>query len=229
LWSDAGANARRYLHQRGLNDDTLQRYRLGYLASDRTEAPEAWGLPPHAGKVWLPHGILIPHLIKKDLWGANIRRYRATPKYLKVRGSRVCLFGADSVRDAELGLLCEGEFDCMLLNQELGDALGAATFGSAANPADLRQWGAHLARLSLILLAYDNDQAGDIAASRLTSGRPVYSFHWPDGKDATDFYLSGGDLWAEVRRNVDFGDIDTWETEWRTTEALMRLFMAPAP
>jgi hypothetical protein len=49
-----------------------------------------------------------------------------------------------------------------------------------------------------------------LGLGRLTSGWPVYSFHWPEGKDATEFILSGGDVWAEIKKFIDFAHLLEW-------------------
>ena len=59
-----------------------------------------------------------------------------------------------------IGFLCEGEFDCMIVQQELGDILGAATLGSSAIKLNLVDWGPYLMGLKTILVSFDNDPAG---------------------------------------------------------------------
>ena len=44
LWSSRGRDIRWYLNSRGLSDDTLHRYRIGYNPSELFESMEAWGL-----------------------------------------------------------------------------------------------------------------------------------------------------------------------------------------
>src|SRR5215210_1255611 len=46
LWSKGGARARSYLYERGLNEDTLRCWVVGYIPEERYEDPEAWGFTP---------------------------------------------------------------------------------------------------------------------------------------------------------------------------------------
>ncbi|MHB2021023.1 MAG: hypothetical protein ACYCW6_29145, partial [Candidatus Xenobia bacterium] len=60
------------------------------------------------------------------------------PKYRHVKGSQPILFGSDTLQGRETALLCEGEFDAMLLAQEAGDLVGVATLAVRA-PASVRR------------------------------------------------------------------------------------------
>jgi len=95
-------------------------------------------------------------------------------------------------------VLCEGEFDGLLVWQEAGDLVDVAALGSASTrptPAHLipllgaRHW----------LLAADCDIAGERAAkmwgeytARVVRRRPLL------GNDLTDFWRAGGDLRAWI-------------------------------
>lgn len=78
LWSPSGELALRWLRARGLKDDILQRFHLGYHPQDTFEPLADWGLPdPDDGQrhaVWLPRGIVIPCLELDQLWYLKIRR-----------------------------------------------------------------------------------------------------------------------------------------------------------
>ena len=88
LWATAGPNAeaaaraRQWLAGRGLNDDTLRAWKIGYHAAETWEDRKAWGLPvetnaetgktPRAFKI--PRGIVIPCETGGRLWYLKIRR-----------------------------------------------------------------------------------------------------------------------------------------------------------
>src|SRR5438067_4287807 len=57
LWSDAGVQARRWLAERGLTEESVRRWNLGYQPADIWENPAPWGL--EGDRIWLPHGIVI--------------------------------------------------------------------------------------------------------------------------------------------------------------------------
>jgi DNA primase len=188
LWSDAGARARAWLMQRGLTDDTVRHWRLGFNPRDQ----KLCGL-------WLPRGIVIPCLVAGELWYVKVRRAGGQPKYTQVSGGRIALFGADTLAGRDVAVVAEGEFDAMLLHQEAGDLAGLVTLGSAsARLPDV--WVPYLLGLHKLLVAYDADAAGaegvtmwEALSARTQRLMPLA------GKDVTEFYLSGGDLRAWVR------------------------------
>lgn len=199
LWGGEGESARAYLRRRGLKEATIRRYRLGYLAETRRERGEVWGLPEQSGWVWLPRGITIPVIEGGRLWSINLRRATGRPKYVRVKGSRGALFGAENLLRAEMGLLCEGEFDAMLLDQEAGPRLGAATLGSASQRLDTALWGWFLLAPREVLVCYDNDAAGEAGARGLLKlGRRLRQVRLPPGpwKDIGEFMRQGGDVRA---------------------------------
>jgi DNA primase len=202
MWSPDGQAALNYLHKRGLKDGTIKRYRLGFCPYDKYEQADVWGYALESSKVWLAKGITIPNINRETLWSINIRRPDSTPKYIKVKGSRNALFGANNLVGADVGLLCEGEFDCIIADQEIGDAIGVATLGGASQRLDLATWGPYLMRLQTIFVVYDSDSAGVRGAEDLAHlGNRLKRITLPDGnwKDINDYILAGGDLWAWLK------------------------------
>ena len=192
LWSDEGARARDYLHRRGLQEDTILQFLLGYLGEDLRDDAEAWGLE---GKpVWLPRGITIPWVVDGFTWAVKVRRPKGRPKYVAARGSAPTIFGADKMAGRDTLVLAEGEFDAMLLWQEARDLVDVATLGNATRGIDPRAT-LRLLRASTILVAYDADDAGRQGARKLgaASGR-MRPLELPPGHDLTDYHLAGGGL-----------------------------------
>jgi DNA primase len=183
-----------WLHKRGLTDKTIKRYELGFT---------------HGGQVsghGVPKGITIPCSVAGVLWYCKIRTASNEPseKYKHVTGSKpLAIYGADDFIPGQPALFCEGEFDCMIAHQVLGDVLPCATFGSCKNLPDLATWGDCFLPLKAALVTYDNDQPGQEGAQRAVDllGRRGKAAPLPDGdwKDLTDFYLAGGDLWAWIK------------------------------
>jgi hypothetical protein len=65
--------ARAYLHGRGLDDETLRAWRIGFQPEERRrDSAERWGFPAQAdgrpGWVRIPRGIVIPWLLDGQLW-----------------------------------------------------------------------------------------------------------------------------------------------------------------
>lgn len=197
LWSDIGAKARGYLHRRGLTDETIHTWRLGYQTQDAIEPAATWGLD---GKpLHIARGIVIPWHFNDQLWQIKIRRPGDHPKYAAVKGGHPVIFGAHTLT-LPVAALVEGEFDAMLLHQESGFIVGVSTLGSASKALDPRAL-LPLLTLDRILVAYDGDSEGQRGADRLASlsariGRvQIPSPH----KDVTELYQAGYRLrdWIE--------------------------------
>jgi len=190
LWSEAGKRAREWLHGRGLRDDTLRAWRIGYQARDGRIA----GL-------YVPRGIVIPCLVGGAPHYVKVRRPvppLSGAKYQQVAGGRPALYGVDNLAGQAAVVICEGELDALLLWQEARDLADVVAIGSASTRPD------PLTLLPLVgaerwLVATDVDAAGERAAmawgeysARVTRLRP------PQGNDVTDFWQAGGDLRAWV-------------------------------
>jgi DNA primase len=188
LWTDAGARARAWLNARGLEDGTLEHWRIGYNPADR-----------HIAGLYVDRGIVIPCQADGRTWYVKVRRPMGEPKYRKVRGSRTGLFGAATFQDQQVAVLTEGEFDAMLLWQAARDLAAIGTLGSAGDRIDLAVWARYLLPVPVWLIAYDADEAGARGAAWWTefSGRPrriaVPRLREGD-KDITDFWKAGGNL-----------------------------------
>jgi len=194
LWSDHGKRALEYLHGRGLKDDTLRSpfFRVGY--SDGRKIND----------IWVDRGIVLPCFSVGQDSQVDYVDYikirhsaKELPKYRKLKGGQKGLFGAEMVRGSDIVIVTEGEFDCMLLNQEAGDLVGVCTLGSATDRFDWGRHGRYIGFAKWFLIAYDIDDAGEKGAEawQAVSGR-VKRIKIPDGKgkDITDAWKSGVNL-----------------------------------
>lgn len=206
LWSDDGVKALAWLHKRGLKDETIKRFHLGFNPVERH-------------KPFVDRGITIPCFVGGNLWYVKIRRPAGDPKYRCVGGSRpVALFNADDLQGVDRALLCEGEFDCMTAWQELNDVIACATFGAASNRPDLATWGLYLLPLRQVFVCFDNDanETGWAAALDVCQllGDAAKLAPPPEGyKDLNDLYTSGGDLWAWLKHYLNFYSLPDFGTE----------------
>lgn len=188
LWGDLGKRALAWLRKRGLQDDTIHRWHLGYNAADQ-----------RGNLGWLPRGIVITCKVEGTLWYIKIRRPTGRPKYQNVAGSKAALFGADNLEGHDVAVITEGEFDAMLLDQETGDLVGVASLGGAGKRLDTR-WIMYLLDKRRVLAAYDTDSSGlKGAAKLLAQSERVRTIRPLEGNDVTDYYLAGGRLrdWVE--------------------------------
>ena len=217
LWSEKGQSAREYLKaERGLADETIRHFGLGYNPQAWYCKSKNWGLDDRR-KVYVSPVIVIPCWVGDVLWYVQVRRpseddplaayleyvvrFRPEVKYWTVKGGRgKVLFGVNDLRgDAHHLLFCEGEFDTMLAWQELNDLVDVATLGGAAkgNSGIHARWLRHLIFYRLILVAYDVDEnkAGDRGAAKLLAqSRRAVRVKVPRGGDLTGFWQLGGDL-----------------------------------
>jgi len=187
-----------WLAERGLAPTTLQRWIIGL----NPKARELHGL-------WVPKGVTIPHWHESSntLWGIKVRQGQgAKQKYRHVKGGTDGMFGADTLAGHDVAVICEGEFDAMLLHAHVGDLVAVVTLGSASSK-DMDPWLPWLLRVDRLLIATDADQAGDQAAEywlKLTKRaqrlRPPVDPK--DGKDVTDYWRAGGDLRAWVSKAI---------------------------
>jgi hypothetical protein len=209
LWDGTGAKALAWLRARGLTDDTIKHFGLGYNPGDLRDKAERWGLD---GKdIWLPRGIVIPCEIAGMLWYVKIRRPTGEPKYIQPRGAKSALFGADDLGNGNrLLLLCEGEFDMMLAKQVAGDLLDMASFAGASKGIPTL-WLPYLLPYARVLIAYDNDESGQKGAATLAeTSKRVVILEVPGRGDLTDYHTAGGDLrgWlmGEIEKHIGIFD-----------------------
>jgi hypothetical protein len=137
LWSPAGWSARRYLVGRGLREETLRAWRVGFQPRDQRHEPaEQWGLPAaeddgRPAWVWLPRGIVLPWFADHMLQHLKVRTGAATPngRYRAVRGGHPGLYGSDTIRPDRPVIVVEAELCAQLVWQEAGDLLGVTSLG----------------------------------------------------------------------------------------------------
>jgi DNA primase len=221
LWTAPGQRALEWLQkERGLQTETIKRFRLGYNPEVQRPAASDWGNPADSReRLYIPRGIVIPCLAAGEIWYIKIRRPVGDPKYIQVRGGRPALFGADDLKGWDLVLLTEGEFDAILAWQEIGDACGVATLGSATQGLDLAAWGRYFFPMRAVLAAYDLDEAGRRGLAKLAGGTArIRSITVPrlraGDKDLSDYHQAGGGLWELLEYNLArLGLLQTLE-EW---------------
>ncbi len=193
LWTPEGGSAREYLRGRGLTEATVRAARLGWTPGVMIPKRDGTGS-------WKASGITIPWRDGDRLALVKIRQPEGRkPKYGEAFRDRPTLFPAPSVvRIGKPLVITEGEFDALLLGQELADLAAVVTLGSAsARP----EGSTYLAMLPAPTwyIATDADEAGDCSASgwpgRAQRVRPPGEF-----KDWTEAQQAGIDLrrwWIE--------------------------------
>ena len=200
LWKSTEQCARDYLMiDRGLDENTIRKFSLGYNPRDLFDDPAKWG--QDAQRVWCPRGIVIPHTlfvnVRRPLPGDALAARIGAVKDLKetkfagVRGGRRGLFG--SITGKPVVMLAEGEFDTMLAHQAASEFCDVATLGGARHRLDSHD-AALLAGASIIVAVLDDDEAGQRGAAYLASVTPRVVTVIPPDHDLTDAWKRGVNL-----------------------------------
>ncbi len=159
LWGPGGQNARAYLRGRGLTDETIRTAGLGFTSGI--------AIPTRAGdRCYWCCGVVIPWRDRTRLTRIKIRRIDdGKPKYAEAYSDCPLIYPDPAViRPGKPLIVSEGEFDCLLLAQQLPE-VSVITLGSASARTDP-------AVLSRMLssprwfIALDADEAGDKAAAK---------------------------------------------------------------
>jgi hypothetical protein len=195
-----------WLHKRGLTDDTLKAWRVGYNPKSQTLA----GL-------WCESGVTLPYCAGDKLHAVNVRRpdsfLRTHPqadKYKMIAGSKRVLFGCDHLAGLPDVLITEGEFDALLVWQEARDLRDVLTMGGAKSMPS-GAWLAYLVNGQRFIVATDNDGPGNEAAARWLEllGTRAQRVAVPDGKDVTAYWQAGGNVGEWVKQVCPTADTFT--------------------
>jgi hypothetical protein len=184
LWTPEGTEALAYLHNRGPTDETIRAARLGVV--------KTVSIPTREGdRCYQAQGVVIPWFDGDRLALVKIRQPKPRkPKYAEAFRDRPGIFPDPTVIEPGRPLvIVEGEFDALLLGQELRDLAAVMTLGSASSRPDLTTRSELLAAAPWFI-ATDADAAGDKAAD----GWPAVArrVRPPGGvKDWTELWQAG--------------------------------------
>lgn len=211
LMSDAGKDVLKYLKsERGLSEETIKAFCLGWNPSDAWRARKAWGLSEELKedgkpkKLWIPAGIVIPCYTDSILQRVRIRRQDPIwgPPYILLSGSNSSpmVLGANQ----NIFIVVESELDAILLHQEIGNIAGVMALGNAQTRPDMRTTEL-LRKAELILMSLDTDTAGAKESWKWWTGNFNQAKRWPpiDGKDPSETWKNGINLreWVQIGIN----------------------------
>jgi len=165
-----GEEAVAYAHKRGLNDATIQKFKLGQKDNFLT----------------------MPCFEEYNLVGLKMRNLTSDgTRFLQTKGSRQGLFNMDSIQyKAGPVFLTKGEIPCMLLDQ-LGFAVCAPTGGEGGWR---ESWRTALALATSIIVIGDNDSVGREMGKRRAQTLDAKLVFPPEQyKDWDEFYLADPD------------------------------------
>jgi hypothetical protein len=218
LWTPEGANALDYLRGRGLSEETIQAARLGVVP--RVMLPTTDG-----ARFWRASGVVIPSFAGERLALIKIRQPEGRkPKYAEAFRDHPSLYpSADVIKRGKPLVVVEGEFDALLLGQELGELAAVVTLGSASSRPE---GSTHMTMMPAPIwyVAHDADAAGDRAAAEWPA-RAIRVRPPAPSKDWTDALEYGVNLrrwWTERLEGTEAPKLFTWDelAKWRWGPAL---------
>lgn len=143
-----------YLHKRGLSDEIIKRFRLGYCGN-WTHPENQSGQPSKR--------IIIP--VTKSSYTA--RAIETDGKYKVMKAGKARLFNVKALAGSKPVFVVEGEIDALSVIQAGGEAVALGSTANYKALIDKVQAGEVKAPL---ILCMDNDEAGREAAERLKNG-----------------------------------------------------------
>lgn len=186
------------LDERGLTAEVMDAHRFGFdpgglftfLKSKGFSKDQMMdsGLVRKDGRGFLEGCITIPYITSGHVVG--IRGKKIGGKYLTPPGTPARLFNTDSLFGAEQAVVCEGEFDALMMEQ-----LGYAAVGVPGANVWQDKWDSWVSDVKKLLVCFDNDQAGEAGAEKLAA-----KFH----DRVTIVKLPEGD-WSDISDWVNAG------------------------
>lgn len=141
-----GSPAAAYLQRRGISQESISRYRLGYDAQTK--------------RLIIPHDPAGSYFIARDLSGAH-----DVPKYMNPKGLEAILFNAAALYTDEPCFVVESDLCAISIEQEGGKAVAlAGTGGQNRLLAQIRQ---QKPTAPALIVSLDNDAKGQEAALKL--------------------------------------------------------------
>ena len=176
--------AKDYLRGRGITRETAKAARLGVVTS------------PEPGHEHAKGRLSIPYTNKLGVIGIKFRcldhedKFEGCPKYIIPTGQEQYLYGVvDADEDSDTIHITEGELDCLVLRQVLGEPAVAIPGSSVWKPHHL--W--HFKGWPRVVLWADGDKAGQDMASRLRKDiQGLEVVPMPHGHDVNSLFLEQG-------------------------------------
>lgn len=179
-----GSEGHSYLQHRGISDQSIQRFRLGYDAATR--------------RVTIPHDKAGNYYIARSVFNDP-----QIPKYMNPKGVEGILFNADALYADAPCFIVESDLCAISIEQEGGKAVALA--GTGGQQRLINQIRAQAPTAPMLVVALDNDEAGSRSAASLIAelkklGLPVLQANISgDLKDPNELLASDP---AALRANI---------------------------
>lgn len=215
--------AKSWLNQRGISEEAVNKYRLGWNPEETFQDRDDWGLEyeeTEDGKfrqVWISEGLVVPIIDRNSgkVIRIKIRRARwvdgdVWPKYVAVSGS---MNGLSIIGDTnkDIMVVVESELDALAIDHAVGDKVFVVGIGSnIKNPDYVTDFLAK--QKPILLICYDNDEAG---TKMLAKWKKLYlhafGYPTPIGKDIGEAIERGLDIRNWILEGADKVIIKTRE------------------
>lgn len=228
IWENPAAL--HWLAQRGLDEAAVRRYGLGWNPGEREQGGtvrprESWGLPRQlkpdgkSKQLWLPKGLVIPHLTdgadgKKYVRRLRVRRpdeerkrFNPGQKYFVVPGSQMdALYlpcrSSGPAEGISIIAVVESELDALLLHHLAGDIAGVISVGTSTIKTLPPKIFTALENADCVLVALDFDEPDEDGSRAGGEGWPRWketfprAKRWPvpAGKDPGEAFERGENL-----------------------------------
>jgi DNA primase len=184
--------SRKYLHGRGIDDNTIARLRLGYCRGDRAPLLKATCRASHIPVSLLYRLGLVSHeqecfagmIVVPEIRAGQVTwltgRSVATKTFRHLLGER-SLLGVEAVQQARWGVLAEGLYDYLTLRQ-----WGLPALCGSGTGVTLERLAAEIPATTMLVIAFDQDREGRRAMHDLCQRPRTIPLLLPAGKDIND-------------------------------------------
>lgn len=239
---DDNMDALQYLlRKRGLTPDTIRTHQLGWADGSMGAAlrkdfkPDllvSMGLVTESGQDFLRGCITIPYHMQGNVVQIRGRKLSGEPKYMTPSGNRARLFNVDLTWNASELVICEGEFDAMVLEQN-----GFMSVGVPGAQAWQETWNGYFSEVKRVFVVFDNDDAGDRGAEKVATalGQRVRVVHMPETQedgiknDPSEWIVTKGNSASDFRSILSAAKggvlltVDDSYDEWHTLQGAQGL------
>ncbi len=161
-----------WLDRRGITLEVMQEYSFGWQ--------QDW--VKLSFDSWLAEGLVIPVYKDGALWSVTVRTVSGRPRYLRVKqGAKSVLFGLGQLQGHDILVLTESELDALTVRSIVP---GVDVLAMRGVKNKLKGWEVYFMSYSRVIICFDGDDAGQVAASILLEENPRWENREPpEGKD----------------------------------------------
>jgi len=209
------SSIRKYLNDRLITNSAIRKYRLGYASGGlkehlrkkgyTEEQMRESGLIEDDGSEYFKDNIIIPYLSNGRV---ILLRARTNPSsgskkaYFPLPGTEVHLYNSDVLGSAhEETSICEGELDCIVLNENRFPAVGVPGTNSFKE-----EWKSGFDGIRNVYVCFDGDKSGREGTKRVAQflGRKALIINLTEDQDVTDFFVNGGTCtdWEKLQQDA---------------------------